>query len=238
MMDWKGVVGPLLQQFAPKLAKGLLGQIPVVGPIAVQFGGAAIDEAIGALLAQVFGVEATPDAVAKAIDDSVPEVVAEKLREAEKLAEGKWPALAAIAAAEADFGKSAMQVVNETIRAEQVNYTAGGDGWLGKWRGFAAWEFFGFECPLFMVTVLYKIWTADSSTDVQSFSQIMAALWTVISFYFGGRFLVCGVHIWKGSDERQVAMVTGTTAPPPEAVKPTTLDDVKALLAKAGVKVK
>lgn len=232
-MDWKGVVGPLLSQFAPKLAKGLLGQIPVVGPLAVQFGGVAIDSAIGELLAQVFGTEATPEAVAEAIQKTPSDEAAEKLRTAEKMAEGKWPALAEIAKAEADFGKSAMQVVNETIKAEQVNYTASGDGWLGKWRGFAAWEFFGFECPAFMITILYKIWTAEEAVDVQSFSQIMAALWTVISLYFGGRFLVCGVHIWKGSDERQVAMVTGTET------KPTTsIEDFKAMLNKVGVKVK
>lgn len=99
-MGWKDIVGSTLRQAAPALAKGLIGEIPVIGPMAVALGGTAIDDAIGALIAKAFGVEATPEAVNAAIQAAPSDVAVEKLQAAQAEAAAKWPAFAEIVKAQ------------------------------------------------------------------------------------------------------------------------------------------
>lgn len=99
-MGWKDIVGDTLRNAAPKLAKGLLGEIPVIGPMAVALGGDAIDAAIGGMIAKAFNVEATPEAVKTAIQAAPSDVAVAKLQAVETEAVGKWPALAQIITAQ------------------------------------------------------------------------------------------------------------------------------------------
>ncbi len=92
-MDWGSIVGPLLTSAAPTLAKALLGQIPIVGPVIAATAG----DAIGAIIAKQFGVEPTPEAVDQAIKAAPAGEVEAKLAAAEAEAAAKWPALAEIA---------------------------------------------------------------------------------------------------------------------------------------------
>lgn len=101
-MGWKDIVGPILQSAAPALAKGLLGEIPVVGPMAVALGGRAIDDAIGGLIASAFGLPetATPEAVNAAIQAAPSDDAVAKLQAAQAEAAAKWPAFAEIVKAQ------------------------------------------------------------------------------------------------------------------------------------------
>lgn len=98
-MDWKDIVGPVLQQTAPAAARILLGQIPIVGPIIGELAGKAAEQAIGELLGEKFGVPPTPEAVGKAIQDMPSDVVVAKLQAAEAEAQARWPALVEMAKA-------------------------------------------------------------------------------------------------------------------------------------------
>ena len=82
-MDWKDLAGTLVKAGAPIIG-GALG-----GPIGTMIGGA-----IGNVVANALGVEATPEAVDKAIATTPPEVLVAKLSAAEAEAQAKWPALA------------------------------------------------------------------------------------------------------------------------------------------------
>lgn len=82
-MDWKDLAGTLVKAGAPIIG-GALG-----GPVGGLIGGA-----IGNVVANALGVEATPEAVDKAIATTPPEVLVAKLSAAEAEAQAKWPALA------------------------------------------------------------------------------------------------------------------------------------------------
>ena len=116
-MDWKDIVGPVLQQTAPMAAKLLLGQIPIVGPILAEFGGKAVDAAVGELLGKQFGVDATPEAVNNAIQTQPTDVVVQNLQAVESDV-GKWPAIAEIIKAqEAGQTERLKAAVSDTIDA-------------------------------------------------------------------------------------------------------------------------
>ena len=118
-MDWSSIVGPLLQSVAPTIAKALLGQIPIVGPLIVASGGVDV---IAKMVAKQFGVEATPEAIDQAIKSAPPEVAQAKLAAAEAEASeavAKWQALAEIAVTETDAYKAAL-ADNESARQQTL----------------------------------------------------------------------------------------------------------------------
>lgn len=118
-MDWKSIVGPLLSSAAPTIAKALLGQIPIVGPLIVASGGVDL---IGKMVAKQFGVDATPEAVDQAIRSAPPEVAQAKLAAAEAEASeavAKWQALAEIAATETEAFKAGV-ADNEAARQQTL----------------------------------------------------------------------------------------------------------------------
>lgn len=196
-MDWKAIAGKVIAAGAPILGQMLGDALPV------PFGG-AMGRWAGEYLAQMLGVEPTPDAVSSAIDTMPPEVVSNAIARAESEAVAKWQAIADIAKAQAEVGKTQVEQVNETIRGE----TAAGGGWLGAWRGIHAWEL-TLECPCWAATIIYSV-IVGGGTSVNELAQASGIIMT----YWAARFGVLGVHVWQGSNERQVAMV-GT----PEVVK-------------------
>lgn len=82
-----------------------------------------------------------------------------------------------------------------------IDQQAIGDGWWGKWRAVQAWEL-TFEMPLVVGGVMYSIAMGN-----QFIVKALVDLTPIITFYLTGRFAILGVHVWKGSQEKQLAMV-------------------------------
>lgn len=77
---------------------------------------------------------------------------------------------------------------------------AGGDGIWGKWRAIQAWEI-TFETPIAAALVMYSLMTGNKFVI-----DGLVALTPIITFYLTARYAVVGVHVWRGSQERQLAM--------------------------------
>ena len=196
LLPWTGQASPSVSPAsAPPTIGGLLGGL--AGPA-----GAAIGAKAGEILAGALGVPATPEAVGKAIDAD-PDA-AEKLQQAEE-----DHADALIAQAQAEIAKTQVTAVNASIQAETAASVAAGDGWRGQWRWLHAWEL-TLECPVWLGLFVYVI----VSGNVVAFTGL-ASLQGLIMAYMGARFGVLGVHVWQGSNERQVAIASpaATTSP-------------------------
>jgi len=77
---------------------------------------------------------------------------------------------------------------------------ASGDGWWGKWRAVQAWEL-TLETPIAAALVMWSLMRGD-----QFMVKALTDLTPIITFYLAARYAVVGVHVWKGSQERQLAM--------------------------------
>lgn len=202
MMDWKDLAGPIIAAGAPLLGQMLGSLMPIPG-------GGALGEWAGRRVAEALGVEPSPAAVEAAIKAAPGDLLATKLAPAESDAAAKWSAIAELARAQADFGKAQVEAINETIKQE----VAKGDGLLGKWRGVHAWEL-TMECPVIIGALLYVIVTGNT-VAINAFAGLSGLIIT----YLGARFSVLGVHVWQGSNERQVAIVGGLPEPAKTVVR-------------------
>lgn len=241
-MDWKSIVGPVLQSAAPKLAKGLLGQIPVVGPIAVALGGQAIDDAFGMLLGQVFDVPPTPEAVGAAIQNLPSDEVAAKLKAAENLAEAKWPALAQIAVAEEQTAQVQIATTAAVMKEELMAASTLPEGFWRTfdivinsiWRPMFALEFL-IECAFFffgMTTVLLGALVRNDQFDIDSMVKLQPLALTLLMPYLAMRCGLIGYHMnLRTRDKENVTDAVTDT-------KPVSMADVMALLKGAGVKIR
>lgn len=198
-MNW-GDVATTIAPFAPTLGGLLGGFIPFPGA-------GAAGQAIGTVIARHFGVEATPEAVSKAITTTDNDVVIARLNAAAEEAKAMWPALADIekAMVAASLG------VNETMRAE-----LGHEHWFfNGWRPAAGW-LFGFFAALDGIVLIIAVWRAGWGDPVLLNSvkdaQFLAAA------HLGALAAVVGVYIIGRSNEKQTALTAGVTATPP--VKP------------------
>lgn len=77
---------------------------------------------------------------------------------------------------------------------------ADGDGIWGKWRAVQAWEL-TVEWPAAAGLVAYALLTGNAFI-VKSLIDLNQ----IITIYIVARCAVIGVHVWKGSQERQLAM--------------------------------
>jgi hypothetical protein len=192
-MEWKQLAGTLIAKGAPTLGQ-LIGEF-----IPVPFGGSLATWALNKL-AESLGVEATPEAVDEAINTRPASEVNAAIEAAEKEAIARWQALADIARAQADVGAAQVVAVNDAIKAETNARAASGDGLLGQWRGFHAWEL-TIECPFWSACFIYGIMFGAGSV----INELSLAT-PILTIYFGARFGVLGVHVWQGSNERQAAI--------------------------------
>lgn len=189
-MDWKDIAGPLIKAGAPVIGTALGGPL-----------GGLMGSALGNVVSTALGVPDTPAAVDAAIKTTAPEVLQAKLSAAEAEAQAKWPALAEIAKAQADVGKSMVTAVNESIRAETAAQAARPDGWWGHWRTLLAYELL-LEAPFWAALMIYTV--AFDKTPTAINDLLMAS--GLIMTWWAARFGVLGVHVWTGSNERQTAM--------------------------------
>lgn len=208
-MDWKAIVGPVLQSAAPKLAKALLGQIPVIGPLAASFGGEMIDDAIGKLIAETLGVEATPEAVKAAIQEHPSDQVVEKLKAAEAVAETRWPALAQIVTAQEQGETARLQAsVQDTISARardmEIRKLPGGSEGIPAGTNIRANVMLaGAFTSLLVIVVLLAIYRADLPDGIAAIlgglcGSLATMLTQAFNFEFGSS---------RGSSEKSNQMM-------------------------------
>jgi hypothetical protein len=178
-MDWSDLVKSVIGLGAPMLGEALGGP----------FGATA-----GKILAAALGArDATPAAVQAAIATADPTIAAA----AAAKAESEW------AAALAEIGKSEVEQVGQTQRAE----IASNDPLQRWWRPLYALELSLLECPAFALTVLHALWIGHE-TGINGFANLSGLLMT----YFAARFGVLGVYVSGRTREKQ-AWATGEAVP-------------------------
>ena len=180
-MDWTHVATKLVTLGAPMLGSALGGPL----------GGMA-----GKLVADAFGAAAaTPDAVHAAITDKSADL--KIAAEAAQKAESEWME------ALAEIGKTQVNAVGETMRAEAMS----GDLLQRWWRPLYALELSLIECPAFALTVLHALWIGHE-IGINGLASLSGLLMT----YFAARFGVLGVYVNGRSREKQAAL-TGEGTP-------------------------
>ena len=191
---WKQLAADLIQKGAPTLGQivGKFIPVPFADSLAT-WGLQALARAMGAK-------DATPEAVEEAMEKKSPDQLTAILNALEKEAIAKYQAMADVAKAQADVGVAQVIAVNESIRMEGNARVVDGDGLLGKWRGFHAWEL-TVECPFWAAMFMYSIMFGGGTAIAE-----LTNATPVLMMYFGSRFGVLGVHTWQGSNERQAAI--------------------------------
>ncbi len=189
-MDWKSAVGPLMQSAAPTIGSLLGGLIPFPG-------GSIIGEELGKIVADQFGVPATPEAVNAAIQNTPSDVATQKLQAAEAEAVAKWPALAQIAQAEAGDRSAQSQAINATMQAE----VAKGQPWWA-WRNLWGYSVM-VECAAVGIIILKDLATGNTA-GVTVFLNATSFFYT----WYGMRIGVLG-YIFRGASNEKIAAVTG-----------------------------
>jgi hypothetical protein len=161
-MDWSDLAKTVVGLGAPLLGQALGGP----------FGAAA-----GKILADALGASApTPAAVQTAIATADPAIAAS----AAAKAESEW------AAALAQIGKSQVEQIGQTQRAEIVS----SDPLQRWWRPLYALELSMIECPAFSLTLLHTLWNGFAP-GINGFAALSGLLMT----YFAARFGVLGVYV-------------------------------------------
>jgi len=233
-MDWTALLPTLAKFGLPILRAGIIagvGTIPVVGP----FAGPLVADAIGNLIAGKLGVEATPEAVTEAIETQPTSEVLSKLQAAEAEASAKWPALAEIAKAEEETARTQITTTAQSMKQEVLAASELGESkWRTAvlvmntaWRPLFALEFL-LECFCFALLLGVTL-VSNDQFDVDA----VVKLWPLILPYMGARFGVIGYQMNLRTREKEsvTEAVTDTS-------KPITMDEIKAMMRAAGVKLK
>jgi hypothetical protein len=214
-MDWSSIVGPLLQSVAPTIAKALLGQIPIVGPLIVASGGVDV---IAKMVAKQFGVEATPEAIDQAIKSAPPEVAQAKLAAAEAEASeavAKWQALVEIAVTETEAFKAGI-ADNEAARQQNFALQQAGSplAWAPAAISVLVIVFYG---SLLIVWIVRPPSMSDAAFTVLNMliGVLVVAFGQVINFYLGSSASS------RGKDAAISAALTSSQASTSAALKTT-----------------
>jgi hypothetical protein len=200
-MDWKSIGGALIRAGAPAIGGAILG------PLGKTLGGA-----LGNIVADALGVEATPEAVNAAIENTPPAELQAKLAAAESEAAAKWSALAEMAKAEAEDRTNQSRAINQTMRAE-----LGQVSWY-HWRHMVGYGFLGWAVvPLPIIT-----WHMASG-NITVMNAVIAGLVSLIPYVA----IIAGVlgYVAQDTTRQKITAATGEAAP-------TLTDTVKAALGK------
>lgn len=204
-MDWKDLK-PILGGTAPLIGK-LVGIgasfIPGIGPIV----GPIIGPAVGNILAGVFGVPATPEAVANAIQSNPDEVVKAKLAAATEQIKAQYAWAAAVETGELKLEEVAFAQTNETMRAEVLNQSL----FFTGWRPAIGWVFVVVAVAFgLMLTGVAALACLRSREPL----KLLYDVWPLFAAYFGVLGAMVGVLIPSRSIEKKAAMETGTPLGP------------------------
>jgi hypothetical protein len=222
-MDWS-ILAPSLEKFGVPILKTAItmgvGTIPIVGGIL----GPIAADAVGGMLASAFGTDATPAAVNVAIAAAPPDVAAAKLAQVNAEAVAKWPALAAMAEADAKVDIADIQA-NKDVMVAQI---ASADmipegGWKtflvianAIWRPLFALEFL-VECAyLFFggVTGILHAIAAQQYSDIDQITKLMPLVTLLLLPYLAARFGILGYHMKLRTNEKEMAANVATGEAP------------------------
>lgn len=198
-MDWRSLGGALIKAGAPVIGGALLGPL-----------GASIGSALGGIVADALGVEATPEAVNDALANTPADQLQAKLAAAETEAQAKWAALAEMAKADAEDRTAQSRAINQTMRAE-----LGQVSWY-HWRHLVGYGFLGWAVvPLPIIT-----WHMASG-NITVMNAVIAGLVSLIPYVA----IIAGVlgYVAQDTTRQKIAAATG------EAV-PTLTETVKAAI--------
>lgn len=210
-MDW-GAVAKLVAPLAPGLG-GLLGGL-------IPFPGAGLaGQAIGSIIARQFGVSATPEAVAGALNANPNEVILAKLQAASAEAQAQWPALAEMEKAWAATMATAITQVNETMRVEALPENR--HWFFTGWRPAAGWLFV-ISAAAFFFCLTVATWYAVVNDNAKALKAI-SDNWPIFLSYFGILAAMVGVYIVGRSSEKAKLI----EAAPPAVTTTTTTQTVK-----------
>jgi hypothetical protein len=234
MMDWSTLAPTLVKFGLPALKIAItagVGAIPVVGGFAAPF----VADAVGKLIADQFGVPATPDAVSDAIRNAPPDEALAKLQAAQAEAVARWPALARMAEAEEATAQTQIKSTTEQMKTEVLaaSTISADSPWKDRvlalnavWRPLFALEFL-MECTVFFFVFMSTLILSDKF-DVDSLLQLQ----TIILAYIGMRGGLIGYHMNLRTREKESVTEAVTDS------KPVSMDDIKNMLKGSGVKVK
>src|SRR5215211_3833299 len=127
-MNWQSVAAQLAQLGLPILGRVLGGQVPIVGAIFGASGGEHVGKLIANAIALALGVEPTPEAVSRAIDQGKTTEVVAKLQAIEGEAVARWPALAEIDKS-ADLAQVEIAKINAESSAKIAEQIGNNDYW-------------------------------------------------------------------------------------------------------------
>jgi len=189
--DWTDVaraVAPL----APTLGGLIGGFIPFPGA-------GAAGQVIGTIIAEKFGVEKTPEAVAAAIAGNPNEVVLAKLRETTEQLKAQYSRDEAIARAHVEVERAEAELIGKSV--EQVNATMrariGHEHWFySGWRPMAGWIL---DVHAFLFGALLMVAIALAIDGNPGPLSIMQETWPLVAAYFTGLAAVVGVYAWGRS---------------------------------------
>jgi hypothetical protein len=205
--DWKQVGGQAIAAGAPILGRIIGEFIPFPGGgFLAEWGIKKIAEVLG-----VPSVDATPETISNAIQNTPPDVLAQKFEAIEKEAVSRWDALAKIGVAHAQQNTETAKAINETIREE----TAQGPSWW-HWRHLVGYVVVG-NGVMFMI----------GSAKLMMFGGDIAGLATLVTAITPIFLALCALNGYVAADTTalKVAAITGEAAPTVvgkviEAVKP------------------
>jgi hypothetical protein len=232
-MDWKALAAKLTTLGLPILAQGL-GTM-VLGPIGGTMG-ETIGGVVAGMIANALGTEATPEAINTAIEQGNTTDVVTNLQAVQADVAAKWPALAQIAQAEEATAQTQIVQTTQAMKQDVVSATllTNGSKWKtpivvlnSLWRPLFAYELL-LECVGFASIVFYALIRNDQF-DIDS----MIKLTVLILPYMAARFGLIGYHM--NLRTKEIGAVTDAVSEPAPAVS---LDDIKGLLSKAGVKIR
>jgi hypothetical protein len=233
-MDWNSLA-PLLVKFGvPALKVAItagVGAIPVIGG----FAAGPIADAVGAMIANAFGVPPTPEAVKKAITETPDAEAIARLQAVQAEAVAKYPYL--IEMVKAEEATAQTQIVNTTAQMKQEVMAAStipeSSKWKtivlvlnSVWRPLFAIEFL-FECFVFFLVFMSTLILSDKF-DVDT----LISLQTIILAYLSMRCGLIGWHMNLRTREKENTTDAVTDS------KPVNMDDIKNMLKGQGVKVK
>lgn len=219
-MNWQAVAAQLAQLGLPILGRLLGGMVPMVGGFLGGEGG--LGEQAGGLVARAIatalGVEPTPEAIGRAIEQKPTSEVVTKLQAIEAEAAAKWPALAEIAKVETE-GETEVAKINAEANARAVVEIASNGFWLSLYRSILMYAATA-QLAAFGIVFFYAL-----LLDQSLWSRVTSGM-DLIKWWLGANASVLGVHFYTRGKEREAAAtgqaqgpIVGTAAKVAKAVK-------------------
>lgn len=200
-MNWIDVAR-IIAPLAPTLGGILGGLIPFPG-------GGLVGQSIGNIIARQFGVPATPEAVAKAVQGSPNELSIAKLNAANEAAKIEIEGYARVEEAYAKTLQSSLEQAGLTMRAEIQDQR----GWYHThWRPSCGWLFVFFALIYGLQLSFAAALSAFAGNNTPL--KILTDAWPAFLALLGPLALMVGVFIIGRTQEKVAGVVTVPSAKP------------------------